>query len=145
MKESEKKRFSGPELFKRMTEVVDKVVDGKEVITQESMAFEIGCGRHWFRRHTKRYDVETGNPDAKGMTPLEFLDLLEERRRANTGNWNATEIALQNAHMVVERNEASIKGLEEEADVLRRKIHLVAMNCQRLGVSEVEIFKEPIK
>ncbi|MBE0576850.1 MAG: hypothetical protein IH613_13250 [Desulfuromonadales bacterium] len=143
MEKPEKKRFSGPELFKKMTDVADDVVLWKEKITQESMAAEIGCGRHWFRRHEERYDQETGDPDVKGLTPSEFLELLEERRRSNTGNWTATEIALQNAHMVNVQKDASIKGLEEEAAALRRQLHLVAMNCQRLGVSESELFKKP--
>jgi hypothetical protein len=137
-----KRRLTSLELVKEMLRVLPSMAGLEEQITQERAATAIGCHRHWFRRHNQRYNLETGQPDAGGLTPTEII-LAFENERARERPSSAVEVALQNADAAVIRLRQENASLAEQLEHYRRQFHLISINRHRLNISADELFRKP--
>lgn len=144
MKEIKSKpRLNSRQLVKMMITQLSLHLTSEKRFTQEYAANLIGCHRHWIRKHQERYNIDTGEPDQNGLTPQEILDLFE-RERTKEKVHSPLEIALQNADAMVNRQKLTIKALEEQLEAQRKLLHLISLNKDRLGISDQELFREPI-
>lgn len=135
------KRPKSSDLVKELITLLPlKLMAGQE-FTQQYAASLIGCHRHWFRNHQKRYNIQTGAPDFKGLTPQEIIKVFEEERTRDVVN-SPLEFALVNANAKVEELLRVIKALEEKIEAQRRSLHIISIYRHKLDVSEQKIFMD---
>lgn len=136
-----KKKNKSSDLVKSMILRLPQKLLSEVEFTQQYIASLIGCHRHWFRKHKKRYNLNTGELDEKGLTPLEIIKIYEEERTRERV-LIPVEIALQNADAKVNELLLKNKALEEKVEAQRRSLHLISINRHRLDVSDKTLFLE---
>lgn len=136
-----KKRLKSVDLVKELITLLPlKLTSGHE-FTQQYAASLIGCHRHWFRNHRMRYNIQTGVPDQKGLTPQEMLRVFEDERTKDVVN-SPLEFALVNANAKVEELLRVIKALEEKIEAQRRSLRIISIYRYKLDIPEQKIFME---
>ena len=136
-----KKKHESSDLVKSMILRLPQKLLGEVEFTQQYVASLIGCHRHWFRKHKKRYNLKTGELDEKGLTPLEIIKIYEEERTRERV-LIPVEIALQNADAKVNELLIKNKALEEKIEAQRRSLHLISINRHQLNFPDKALFLE---